>query len=255
MGKLLIMPSGRSNADQQTPLAGAIDQAAATQNQSTETEFAPAGTGINLWLSAPREGQPSYAATYSAVSLAMQSALRRWVGDWVRDHPEAMERRVSGYSLLAFACTRPFRGRSTNLFTYDVQQTSAVDRALNAAGRMIADKVKQLEILRQTSDHSTGPRLIPSQVAQMVRQKRTHIYRMFTVETLLMDEILKFTQINIPKLGLEKAAAELHSAFERHLRRFTSEFDLSELAGELIALATEALRAYLFEDTQMPVAA
>lgn len=234
MGKLLMMPAPKTRV----------------------SEFSkPAGAGnLALWLSAPREGASSYAAVYSAVSQAMQSALREWVSEWLRQNPEAIERKVSGYSLLAFSCTRPYKGRSTNLFTYDVQQTAAVDQALRAAGRVIADQVTALNNLRSASS-KPGPRIVPSQVAQFVSQKRRNLYRMFHVETLLMDEILKFTQINIAKLGLEKAAAELHSAFERHLHRFSEEFDLAERAGDLFSIATSALRASEIVENEMPLAA
>jgi hypothetical protein len=230
MGKLLMMPTSKAHV-------------------SVHSNSVP--PALQLWLSAPREGQASYAAVYTAVSQVMQSAVRQWVGEWLRENPEVMERKVSGYSLLAFSCTRPYRGRSTNLFTYDVQQTAAVDQALRAAGRVIAEQVGSLEIIRKRA----GPRIIPSQVAQFVSQKRRDLYRMFHVEMLLMDEILKFTQINIPKLGLEKAAAELRTAFEKHLHRFTDEFDLATRCDELLSIATKALRTRPIEQEEMPIAA
>jgi hypothetical protein len=230
MGKLLVMPLPKAHVSVHSNSAAG---------------------DLELWLSAPREGNASYAAVYSAVSLAMQSALRQWVGDWLRENPESLERKVSGYSLLAFSCTRPYRGRSTNLFTYDPQQTAAVDHAIRAAGRLMAEQVTSINSIRKAA----GPRIIPSQVTQFVSQKRRNLYRMFHVETLLMDEILKFTQINIPKLGLAKAAAELRTAFERHLHRFTDEFDLASRCGDLLAIATEALRTRPIEQDEMPIAA
>lgn len=230
MGKLLMMPLSKAHVSVHSN-SGAGD--------------------LESWLSAPREGNASYAAVYSAVSLAMQSALRQWVGEWLKEHPEALERKVSGYSLLAFSCTRPYRGRSTNVFTYDPQQTAAVEHAIRAAGRMMAERVTSIASIRKTA----GPRIIPSQVTQFVSQKRRNLYRMFHVETLLMDEILKFTQMNIAKLGLEKAAAELRMAFEKHLHRFTDEFDMAERCNDLLAIATDALRTRPAEQDEMPVAA
>lgn len=230
MGKLLMMPLAKAPAS-----AGSNSGAGDKQ----------------LWLSAPREGNASYAAAYSAVSQAMQSALRQWVGEWLRENPDVLERKVSGYSLLAFSCTRPYRGRSTNLFTYDPQQTAAVDQALRAAGRVIAERVTSINHNRNAG----GRRLVATQVSRFVSEKRRSLYRMFHVETLLMDEILKFTQINMPKLGFEKAAAELHTAFERHLRRFTDEFDLGSRSGELLSIAADALRTRPIEQNEMPIAA
>jgi hypothetical protein len=230
MGKLLMMPRPEAHVSVHSN-SGAGD--------------------LELWLSAPREGNASYAAVYSAVSLAMQSALRQWVGEWLKQNPDTLERKVSGYSLLAFSCTRPYRGRSTNVFTYDPQQTTAVDHAIRAAGRMVAEQITCITSLRKTA----GGRIIPSQVTQFVSQKRRNLYRMFHVETLLMDEILKFTQINIPKLGLQKAAAELRMAFEKHLHRFVDEFDMADRSNELLAIATDALRTRPAKQDEMPIAA
>jgi hypothetical protein len=172
------------------------------------------------------------------------------VTEWLRNNPAAIERKTSFYPLLAFSCTRPFRGRTCNLFTYDVQQTSALDNALRTANRMMADQLRFIQSVRRPMQ-----RIVSKQVSEFVSQKRQGIYRMFHVETLLMDEILKFTQINIPKLGLEKAAGELRTAFERHLRRFTDEFDMSARVDELIAVATDALRNGNIDDQQMQIAA
>ncbi|HEX6546957.1 MAG TPA: hypothetical protein VF023_11655 [Bryobacteraceae bacterium] len=224
-------------------------QPAVMESRSSHLPF-----DLNLWLSAPRERNPSYIPVYSSIAYAMQSALRRWVAEWLSVNPDAIERRVSGYSLLAFSCTRPYRGRTTNLFTYDVQQTSVVDRALRTSSRLIAEEASRLEQKRRAWG-GTGPRLVPTKVAEFVREKRRPIYRMFHVETLLMDEVLKFTQMNIAKLGIKAAAVELRSAFVRHLRRFTDEFDMSARCDELLYIATEALRTRGIEEEEMPVAA
>jgi hypothetical protein len=254
MGTLFEMPPIESR---KATTAVAACSPAPTERNAEVTEMKPAEFpfDLNLWLSAPRERNPSYIPVYSAVSHALQTALRRWVGEWLGQHPEAIERRVSGYSLVAFSCTRPYRGRTTNLFTYDVQQTSVVDHALRVAGRSISEEASRLDGIRRGSGQNAGPRLVPDKVAEFVREKRRPIYRMFHVETLLMDEVLKFTQINIPKLGLEKAAAELRSAFAKHLRRFTDEFDMSEHCDELLYLATEALRTRKIEEEELPIAA
>lgn len=251
MGKLLEKPPvvGRSRAIAQ---AGSFE--AARSHNVFEMRAPRPLFDLNLWLYAPRERNPSYIPVYSSIAYAMQTAMRRWVSEWLSVNPEVIERRVSGYSLLAFSCTRPYRGRTTNLFTYDVQQTSVVDRALRTARRLIAEEASRLEQKRRASG-GAGPRLAPTKVAEFVREKRRAIYRMFHVETLLMDEVLKFTQINIPKLGVEAAATELRSAFLRHLRRFTNEFDMSARCDELLYVATDALRARGVDEVHMPIAA
>lgn len=253
MGKLFEMPPIASRNPK--PEISAVAPKAAQTAEIIEFSGAEFPFDLNLWLSAPRERNPSYIAVYSAISHAMQSALRRWVGEWLNENPDAIERRVTGYSLLAFSCTRPYRGRTTNLFTYDVQQTSVVDHALRVAGRFISEEASRLDGLRRAASQNACLWLVPSKVAEFVREKRRPIYRMFHVETLLMDEVLKFTQINIAKLGLERAAAELRSAFAKHLRRFSEEMDMSVHCDELLYLATEALRTRGMDEAEMPLAA
>jgi hypothetical protein len=78
---------------------------------------------------------------------------------------------------------------------------------------------------------------------------------MFHVETALMDEILKFTQMNIPKLGLDRAATELRAGFNRNLRRFSDVADFEERTDDLLRIVTEALRSGFDDGAAMPIAA
>jgi hypothetical protein len=80
---------------------------------------------------------------------------------------------------------------------------------------------------------------------------------MLNVETVLMDSILKFALIDIPKVGLEEATVILRRAFNTQLRRFSEEFDLSDRAEELLRIATDALLTKQANDNvvAMPLAA
>lgn len=209
----------------------------------------------SAWLVAPRERTPSYFPVYSSVSRAMQSALRQWVGDWLCRNPDAIERRVSAYSLLAFSCTRPYCGRPTNIFTYDVQQGAALDQALRTASRLLSERLAFIDGAQRAAGRPGAISLMPARVAEYVRKNRRPIYKMFNVETALINEILKFTQISIPKIGIEKASVELRAAFEKHLHRFTDEFDLAERTDELLLIATEALLSRQGSESEMQVAA
>jgi len=79
------------------------------------------------------------------------------------------------------------------------------------------------------------------EVVKYVMKNRRAIYRMLNVETMLMDSILKFAILDIPKLGLDAALVLLRRAFNTQLHRFSEEFDLSVRTEELLAIATAAL--------------
>jgi hypothetical protein len=90
-----------------------------------------------------------------------------------------------------------------------------------------------------------------------VTKNRRALYRMLNVETVLMDSILKFAIIDLPKIGLEEASVALRRAFRTQLGRFSEEFDLSDRSEELLQIATDALSQKLANDNvlAMPLAA
>ena len=251
MGKLFIMPS--NVPAEALPLVcqrhrRGIDRLPAALDSES------AGIDLSGWLSAPRERTTAYFPVYSTVSRSMQTALRHWAREWLRQHPEAFERRIAAYSLLVFSCTRPYRGRPTHIFTYDLQQTATLDQAFRTAGRLLAEELQRIGNMQEAAGEHGPMRPRSRQIQRFVGKNRRLIYRMFHVETALTDEVLKFTQINIPKLGLERAAADLRSGFKRNLRRFSDVADFEDRAGDLLRIATEALRSGLDEEAAMPVA-
>ena len=252
MGKLFIMPS-------HVP-AEALPQVDQSEKRNAEKPQAAlpeklAGIDFNAWLSAPRERTSHYFPVYSAVSLAMQTALRHWAREWLHEHPGAFERRTAAYSLLVFSCTRPYRGRPPHMFTYDLQQAATLDQALRTARRLLAEELKRIDEMRRGAGYHETPNQVSRQVQSVIARNRRLIHRMFHVETALMDEVLKFTQINIPKLGLDRAVAELRSGFRRNLRRFSDLVDFDERTEDLLRIITEALCCGFDDGAAMPVAA
>ncbi|HXR78626.1 MAG TPA: hypothetical protein VN737_21795 [Bryobacteraceae bacterium] len=248
MGKLFIMPSSAP--------AGASLQVDRSERWNVDKPPAtPAGIDFSAWLSAPRERRSDYFPVYSTVSRAMQTALRHWAREWLRQHPAAFERRITAYSLLVFSCTRPYHGRPKHIFTYDLQQTATLDQAFRTARRSLTEELKLIGDLQQAGGYYDVVSHTSCQVQRFVAGNRRPIYRMFHIETALMDEVLKFTQINIPKLGLDHAVEELRSGFKRNLRRFSDLADFEEHKDDLLRVATEALGFGFDDGATMPIAA
>ncbi len=245
MGELIMMPLRNTEAD-----ASAV-----------ETNQAPAcaensGIDFSVWKRAPRERTAAYFPTYSTVSKAMQTAMRGWVREWFAVNPEVLLRPHTAYPILVYQCTHPFSGKPTNMFTYDIQQTEALDRAFRSAANKLGRELKTLDTKRFpwfTREHYFAYR--SKEVIKYVMKNRRSLYKMLNVETVLMDSILKFAIIDIPKLGLEEALVLLRRAFNTQLRRFSEEFDLGDRAEQLLAIATDALLTKLATDNvvEMPV--
>jgi hypothetical protein len=244
VGELIMMPV--RNASQELPEAPVRNS----------NEDAPAlGIDFAVWKNAPKERTPGYFPTYSAVSKAIQTTMRGWVRDWFLSNPEILQRPHTAYAVLVYQCTTPFSGRPTNMFTYDIQQTVALNRAFASAAAKLGRELKTLDTKTLgwfTREHYFAYR--SKEVIKYVSKNRRALYKMLNVETVLMDSILKFALIDIPKLGLAEATVLLRRAFKTQLHRFSDEFDLSTRTDELLKVATDALISKLAADSQLQAA-
>ena len=240
MGVLIEMPSRKTEADtevEKNTSATATEQIAA--NTQAPVSAATSDIDFSVWKRAPKERTAAYFPTYSK---AMQTAMRSWVREWFAGNTEILMRPHTAYPILVYQCTHPFSGKPTNIFTYDIQQTEALNRAFASAANKLGRELKTVDTKRFpwfTREHYFAYR--SKEVVKYVMRNRRGLYKMLNVETVLMDSILKFAIIDIPKLGLEEALMLLRRAFTTQLRRFSDEFDLSERTEQLLRIATEAL--------------
>lgn len=224
-------------------------------------EPSPEQTGsldLSIWKKAPRERTAAYFPTYSVVSKAMQTAMRAWVREWFNTNQEVLLRPKSAYPILVYVCTHPFSGRPTNMFTYDIQQTEALDRAFASAAVRLGRELKELDtqdLAWFTREHYFAYR--SKEVLKYVMKNRRQLYKMLNVETVLVDSILKFALIDIPALGMEASEVILRRAFTTQLRRFSEELDLTPQVDALLRIATDALKGKLAQDSvvSLPLAA
>lgn len=260
MGVLITMPS-RNTASQAAAVKNeiaAVEQSAADNQAPESAETSGQNTSavdFTVWKRAPKERTAAYFPTYSIVSKVMQTAMRSWVREWFGNNPEVLMRPHTAYPILVYQCTHPFSGKPTNIFTYDIQQTEALNRAFASAANKLGRELKTVDTKSFpwfTREHYFAYR--SKEVVKYVMRNRRALYKMLNVETVLMDSILKFAIIDIPKFGLEEAVVLLRRAFNTQLRRFSDEFDLSERTEQLLRIATEALVTKLPTDNviEMP---
>jgi hypothetical protein len=252
MGELIMMPKRETNET--------VSQPATKENAPVQPISISEASGIDfsVWLNAPKERTASYFPTYSAISKAMQTALRGWVREWFYANPEILARPHSAYPMLVFQCTTPFSGKPSNVFTYDIQRTEALDKAFRSAASKLGRELSTLDTKSFpwfTREHYFAYR--SKEVVKYVAKNRRALYKMLNVETVLVDSILKFALIDIPKMGLEQAVVVLRRAFNTQLNRFSEDIDLSGRAEELLRIATDTLLSKLptANVVEMPMAA
>jgi hypothetical protein len=244
MGKLLVMPS-RTSLPLET--GNALSHTTAKNNYRFRTDF-------SVWKNAPRERTAAYFPTYSAVSKAIQIALRAWAREWFVSNMEILQRPNAAYAILVYQSTHPFAGRPTNIFTYDVQQTDALNRAFRSAANKLGRQLKSLDTSRLswfTREHYFAYR--SREVVKYAFANPRALYRMLNVETMLMDSILRFSIMDIPEIGIEEALIRLRRSFKMQLHRFSEHFDLSIHTDELLHIATAALIAKLPAEAAQPI--
>lgn len=258
MGEVIMMPSRNTDG------AATTRQSSGTHPVEGASQVDGSNIDFSVWKRAPKERTAAYFPTYSTVSKAIQTAMRGWVREWFAANPEILLRPHTAYPILVYQCTHPFAGKPTNIFTYDIQQTEPLNRAFASAAHRLGRELKTLDTKRFpwfTREHYFAYR--SKEVVKYVGRNRRAIYKMLNTETVLMDSILKFAIIDIPKLGLEQSIVLLRRAFNTQLRRFSDEFDLSPRAEELLSIATNALLSKLPNDnviamplrSELPIAA
>jgi hypothetical protein len=236
MGKLIVMPSRNIEEETVTTPLVVADQT------STEIDF-------SVWTTAPRERTGAYFPTYSAVSKAIQTAMRGWVREWFSANMEILQKPHAAYSVLVYQCTHPFSGRPTNIFTYEIQQTETLHKAFRSAANKLGRYLKSMDTKRLswfTREHYFAYR--SKEVVTYVYKNPRALYRMLHVETMLMDAILRFSIIDLPTIGMEDSLARLRRTFRVQLHRFSDQFDLSPHAEELLRIATDTLVSKMAAD-------
>ena len=133
--------------------------------------------------------------------------------------------------------------------------TKSCNRAFASAANKLGRELKTIDTKRFpwfTREHYFAYR--SKEVVKYVMRNRRAIYKMLNVETVLMDSILKFAIIDIPKLGLDESVVLLRRAFNTQLRRFSTDIDMTGRVEQLLQIATDALVSKLPNDNviQMP---
>jgi hypothetical protein len=252
MGQLIMMPKRETveakaeNTARQSASVTSISTAKPVATPASETSSPASSIDFSIWKSAPKERTAAYFPTYSAISKAMQTAVRGWVREWFYANPDILARPHAAYPILVFQCTTPFSGKPSNIFTYDIQQTVALDRAFRSAAAQLGRELKTLDTKSFpwfTREHYFAYR--SKEVVKYVAKNRRALYKMLNVETVLVDSILKFALIDIPKVGLEQAIAILRRAFDVQLNRFSEDIDMSGRTEDLLRIATDTLLSKL----------
>ncbi|MEK7406747.1 MAG: hypothetical protein AAB225_16850 [Acidobacteriota bacterium] len=205
----------------------------ATGLEASFTLAVPGETAA-AWLEAPVEHDPRFGRVYTAVSVAVQQAMRRWLpyvyfSDLARydDRPRALP-------LVVYQCTLPFRTKARNEFAYDIMSADSVAVARRSTVWALAAEIHRIErILAVTGRSATARFYRPSRraaiLASIQRQPR-FFHALLLADAFFVDNLI----------GLGVMAGQLRHRLERDPQRAVRE--ILRFAGEIATLFRRKLR-------------
>lgn len=147
------------------------------------------------WLLAPKERDAEFFDTYVRVSKAVQSALRRWLPyTWFRD-AECYANQEFGVPLAVYGATRPYRGKPSSMFTFDVLNTELVDLFFRLAARDVeplAERVASALVdsgrpeIAELYSYARGKSLV-----EITYKRRRSINSLLVADSVLHEALVK----------------------------------------------------------------
>jgi hypothetical protein len=201
------------------------------------------------WLAAPPERSALFFPCFSAISLAIQKALRERIPVVYFANTAQFAITRTAYPVLIYQASRPYRARTKTDFTYDVlnQRMMAsffriVKPNLGAVLSTVVDRLRS-----EARDELVRP-YQPHRVLEVIAsvQKRSAstklLYDLLVGESVLVNELLRMGGFG-KKLPREqtKIATTLFRNWDYHLRRLCTGHDFRWLGPELFEIATNAL--------------
>jgi len=205
------------------------------------------------WLSAPGECTTDFLPAFSAISSAVQIALRECLPPAYFQHLEEFRDQQRANAILLFQATPPFRAKVRTDLTYDVlnpemlaflvrrakpgltQSLAAVEAKLRAAG--------QIELAVQYDPRRVAD--ILASVRRLARSRRC-LLSLIRGEGILVDALVQLGGAH--GLSARKQRARMASfcrKWNSQLRRMCIGKDLSCLAPSILQAATQALASFL----------
>lgn len=203
------------------------------------------------WLSAPTSSNPLYQPFYSAVSYAMQAALRRLVLPLYFTNPERYRDIKLGYPLVCYAASKPFLSRLKGEFTYDVLNSANMADFWRTGRVRLPLVLAPLEESLRAAGEADLALLYRSRRAPHIalRSERRTLYHkracgLLAAETgLLSDLIAVGGHGSLPQTRQDRIVRRFVRRWTTRLRRFYPNQDFSSLGpallDEITAVAVE----------------
>jgi len=212
------------------------------------------------WLAAPDERSPAFFPAFTAVSVAIQSALREHVPNTYFADLAVFGNTKTAYPMLVYRASHPFRGKLRTDLTYDVlnpQTLAALFRSVKFALPELLDRMEArlrsagVEDLAVKYSRKRAPEIVQS--VQRLNRSRKCLYILIRAEALLVNALVELGGLgNCPAKVQARRVASFEKKWNFQLRRLYPGMDFAWLAPALLDAATEALLSCQSSDAAVP---
>jgi hypothetical protein len=222
------------------------------------------GSLVAAWLRAPDEHDAEFFAAYSAVSVAVQRALRQWLPSIYFSDPNKYDDLDAAFPLIVYQSMSPFRGRRRAEFTYDVMDPGTVPLATRTAVRALAIELERIHaLLAAAGKKRTAKFYRPDEtraILAAVQRKPRLLNALLSADAFFVDSLVRLGAkgralheelAGDPRRAvkdLAKFSAEFVATFHRRLRRLYGGENFAQFGSLLLVEATRALSGALNGD-------
>jgi hypothetical protein len=226
----------------------------------------PGSTGA-CWLQAPRERDQRFLPVYTAMSVAVQTAMRKWLPmAWFAD-PSRYNDLGAAFPLLVYQALPPFRGKRKSELAYDPMSLEGV--RLRRPG-VLRNLSALLEVARQAVEAEGKKRLAwfyaPSEserIITAVEKQPRQLLALLAADAAFIDGLVNLGVRGAalaellerdPAMAVKQLAAfsaKLVAAFHRKLRRLYGGQGFVSFGSLLFMEATRALGVALSAEAKV----
>jgi hypothetical protein len=169
-----------------------------TQRLALRTAAADLAMSHPAWRGTPPEGDATYFRTWQAVSVALQSSLRKWIPAQYFATAGVYEDRDAAYPMIVYQAARIYHGNPAYDFTYDLRDFPACRDTLESTWRRIAEPIQRVlagieQRLQSAGLEALARRYAPrwhEDVLLEVQRKPKEYFKLISAETDLIDAII-----------------------------------------------------------------
>jgi hypothetical protein len=215
------------------------------------------GSLVAAWLHAPAARSGEFFPVFSAVSVAVQRAMRQWLPCTYFSDLDRYEDLEAAYPLVVYQSMRPFRPTLRGEFTYDVMEPGTVPLATRNAVHGLVVELRRVHALLSAAGRTGTARFYePGQVRNIigtVQRNPRLLNALLSADAFFVDNLIRLAAqgralnellASDPHAGvkeLAKFSAMFVATFHRRLRRLYGGRNFAQLGSLVLVEATRAL--------------